>query len=266
MKLGVFFCLWIFSSCLYAGTITLTQSTTASIVGNSLSIELNLKNEGDTSAHNVTPRVLMVGKNILLPTISELKAGQSYSQATSTSLGNDINGEYHIVALTYYEDEKGIRHISNSQLYLNSVPIDEHPISLGLILESSDKTEIRVKGMIQNQLNKDFPLKLQVIVPDDIATNPLIETLNIKAMSSDSFPLILNAVNFNDFGESLIYVIARYSINDIQHSQLISIPINQNKQDGIIQSFFSTQYLLLMFGGLFVLILVFTFSQNVRRS
>ena len=249
-----------------AGSITLTQTASASILGNSLSVEIKLTNEGNVSAFNITLRVIMAGKNILLPTVSELKAGQSYSQTASTSLGDDINGEFHILSLASYEDDKNVRHVNSAQMYLNSVPIDEHPISLGIITETSDKTESRLNLIVSNSSVENILVKLQFIVPDGIALNRLSKLISLGESEEERISVILNAADFTKIGASSVYVIARYTIDEIQHSQIISSLINPEKEQSIAELFFSTQYYVFTFAGLFLLLLIYTIINNYRNK
>lgn len=246
-----------------AGTITLEQTASASILGNTLSVEIKLLNQGDMPATNITPSVFMLGERLHLSGIPTLNAGQSYSQTTSASMGDDILGEYHILSLISYDDDQGKRHITDAQLYLNSTPIDEHPISLTMITKSSQKTEKRLTLIIKNNAERIIPVNLQFITPDDVAVNHLPEIFSLNALAENSFPIILNSSNFENFSDIPLYVITRYTINEVQHSQLISAQINPKKQESPAESFFSKKILLLSLAGFFILLLIITSSRNL---
>lgn len=250
---------------LYANGITLTQTITASIEGNSLLLKLSIANEGQMPALNVTPKVVVGESKKYFSVIDELKAGHTFSQAIRLDLSDRIQGEYHVLVLTAYQDSKGFRYANDSQMYLNTVLIDEHPVGLSSIIVSSDSTEKRVIVVIKNHGGEELLVKLEFVIPDGVATNRLREEFTLSQKTEKEFTIILNASNFERYNNLSIYAIAVYSINDIRHSQIISVSTNLIKQKSVIERFFSSQYLMFVLSGLLVLILAYNIFINMRR-
>ncbi len=241
----------------------MTQTTGASINGSSLSIEISIKNKGTGAAFHVSPRIYVLNKTVPLPPLAKLAAGQTYSQTLSTNLGKGIKGEFHILSLVAYDDIKGRRHTNSAKLYLNTVPVNQHLLSLGLMTKQQTPRQSEHELIVKNLAKKPLAVSLRFVTPEAVAINQQSQTVELAPRMQKSIPLILNASNFRDIGSSPLFVIARYRHQGKELSQLISAPREEPSQ---AQSFFSSPSLVWGIAGGLVLLLVGTLLLNMKKK
>jgi len=255
----------IFLSSVQAGVITINQTASASIKENNLNVEINVSNTGDTSASNLIPRIVFLGKTHSLSTVKTLEAGSSFKQSINLSLGDESRGEFHILSLVAYDDDKKDRHSNAAEMYLNTVPIAERPLKLSVKTISNDNLSNHSTLTLENSHSNSLEIRLQFVTAETIAINQKNKQFSLLSGEKLSIPIILNSNGFKELGSKPLFVIARYSKDALNYSQLISISPQEIDEGGVVRSFFSSQIFVVVIVGLLILIVLIVLLINLKK-
>jgi len=247
-----------------AGTITINQTANASIVGNKLFVDISLSNTGDSPAYNLLPRIVFLGKTNSLSPLKILPDGESFKWSTELSLGNEGRGEFHILSLVGYDDDKNNRHTNTGEMYLNTVSITERFLELSINIESSDNFENQSTLVVKNASSEKLDVELQFITADSVAINQEYKIISLEGSGQFTLPIILNSSGFKELGSKPLYIITRYAKDDVFYSQMISVSPQEFEKDGVLRSFFSSPEKMMIVVGVLLLMLFVILIINLR--
>ena len=247
-----------------AGIITINQTTTASIEGKDLLVDIDVSNSGDTSAFNIVPRVVFLGATHTLSVVKTLPAKSAFKQSIKLSFGDSTFGEFHVLSLVDYDDDKNSRHTNAAEMYLNTVPIASRPIELALTTESNSNLENKSTLIVDNKSNSVINVELNFVAAENVAVNQESRSVSLKSSEQISLPVILNSLGFKEAGSTALFIIARYKNGAHNYSQLLSIVPQDIDDVGVIETLFTSKKLIIGLGVVFGLIILIILIVNIK--
>ena len=247
-----------------AGVITINQTATASIEGKDLLVDIEVSNTGDTSAFNMIPRIVFLGVTHTLSAVKSLPANKSFKQSVKLSFGDSNSGEFHVLSLVDYDDDKSSRHTNAAEMYLNTVPIASRPIDLMLTTESNNNLENKSTLIIENRSVGTINVELSFIAAENIAVNQESMSVSLKNSEKTELPVILNSLGFKESGSKSLFILARYKNGLLNYSQLLSIAPQDMEESGIFETFFTSKKWVIGLGVVFGLIILIILILNIK--
>jgi len=189
-----------------AGTISIQTKTSVSVTDDSVSIQVEVTNQGDSQAHDVQVTVVILKEELKSRIVKQLGVKGTESFRFSQQIPKNLNGRYPLGIIVDFHDAKQypfsaisgmtyhIREDVNSQLIFQAqdpvIPYadDTGEFNINIRNVADVERKIRVKLLIPKELSvSDNPM--EIVIPARGQKDLFFEIRNFSAQAGASYPL-----------------------------------------------------------------------------